>query len=549
MSAAFSEDAGAAVRGACDWIAAVLSGADAPKSADLSERFAESFLAKVPAGRLSGVLDQVRFKSRRGAIGPVTVQGRHGEFEVVDRFVVTLQVADDQPEWRIASLVFKALPPPEGAASAAVEAAARWVIRALDAAPTEAEVHEWIDPRLLAQKPAAAFVEAFRTQKLPVDSQSRVDVQDARAAFMIGTEPLGLVGLVDVDPNPPHLIVGVVFKTIGADARPVAALERTKRRMAYVLPDSERDVADVADEVAAVSNAPAQVLAIGEGGSLAYLEARGEPWLGASHPPDENTLFRVGSITKVITAFAVLRQVRAQTLDLDAPISEYLSVDLGWDAAPPHPTIRHLLTHTGGLPRDVAVLGGDTPISVEHLVGRIGRLSPPGEQARYSNVGYGLLGFALEAVAGKPYAELAAIEAPGIAVDAGEPASPPAAKGYSVGAGMVFPAFVTPESFASAGGVTASARQLVALGTRLCREPGMHEDHSLPTSRRMAVDLDTSTGRRFMFHNGGRPGWWASMWADPDNETVAVVLLNTDAPGLAHTGRRILQTFGRSDRP
>ena len=63
-----------------------------------------------------------------------------------------------------------------------------------------------------------------------------------------------------------------------------------------------------------------------------------------------DTVFRIGSVTKTMTALALLRQWEAGRFDLDDPVNDHLpDLELvgrpGWRA----PTIRHLLTHTAGI--------------------------------------------------------------------------------------------------------------------------------------------------------------------------------------------------------
>ena len=66
---------------------------------------------------------------------------------------------------------------------------------------------------------------------------------------------------------------------------------------------------------------------------------------------DEDTVFRIGSITKTMTAIAVMQLVEQGVLDLDAPVERYLRsfrllpADAGFHPA----TVRHLLTHTAGV--------------------------------------------------------------------------------------------------------------------------------------------------------------------------------------------------------
>lgn len=124
---------------------------------------------------------------------------------------------------------------------------------------------------------------------------------------------------------------------------------------------------------------------------------------------DERTSFRVGSVSKVITAVAILQRVERGQIRLDAQVSAYLP-DL-----PGHlgvPTVRQLLTHTSGLPDHFARPRMQeimrNPISFSQLVDLMADAEfsfEPGTQWAYSNFGYVLLGGVLEATdpAGRDY--------------------------------------------------------------------------------------------------------------------------------------------------
>jgi len=133
----------------------------------------------------------------------------------------------------------------------------------------------------------------------------------------------------------------------------------------------------------------------------------------------ERTLFEFGSITKVVTANLLGQLVADGTLPLDARVRDYLP-----DAAAGDPwagvTIRDLAVHTSGLPAHPPDWG---PLRLL-LAGMIRdpfagydrqrltramrrtRLDPPGEQWRYSNYGYAVLGMVIERATGIAYAEL-----------------------------------------------------------------------------------------------------------------------------------------------
>jgi CubicO group peptidase (beta-lactamase class C family) len=133
-------------------------------------------------------------------------------------------------------------------------------------------------------------------------------------------------------------------------------------------------------------------------------------------PVRTSTRFDVASVTKLFTSVAVLQQVAAGTLDLDASIHE--RVDLDGTAIPREVTLRHLLSHTSGIADDADEEAGesyealwvDKPnYSVTHTADFLPQFvhkTPnfaPGEGCRYCNVGYVLAGLALERATGATY--------------------------------------------------------------------------------------------------------------------------------------------------
>ena len=132
-----------------------------------------------------------------------------------------------------------------------------------------------------------------------------------------------------------------------------------------------------------------------------------------------DTVFRIGSVTKTMTALALLQQWEAGRFDLDDPVNDHL-VDLElvgrpeWRAA----TFRHLLTHTGGIGELAAwsdlrrpMIGLATPVggavarAPERYGGRLRLDVEPGTKWAYANHGFNVLGYLVETMSGTPYAE------------------------------------------------------------------------------------------------------------------------------------------------
>lgn len=125
------------------------------------------------------------------------------------------------------------------------------------------------------------------------------------------------------------------------------------------------------------------------------------------HVAQEDTMYRVASITKMATALVTLMCVDEGLFELDAPIRPLLPETAFSDCLDGR-TVRQLLCHTSGL-RDIsdvddALQSGNSFEKAichgEHV------FYPPGQVMEYSNFGYGLLGCVLEHVTGQSISEL-----------------------------------------------------------------------------------------------------------------------------------------------
>ena len=128
----------------------------------------------------------------------------------------------------------------------------------------------------------------------------------------------------------------------------------------------------------------------------------------SGRPVTSTTPFVIGSLSKSITALAVLQLVDAGKVDLDSPVRRYLPEFRVADAgATDRITVRDLLTHTSGLSTAVGVAPLTTPATT--LDARVRDLaaaqltSEPGTRYAYSNANYLVLGRLVEAVSAEPF--------------------------------------------------------------------------------------------------------------------------------------------------
>jgi CubicO group peptidase (beta-lactamase class C family) len=123
----------------------------------------------------------------------------------------------------------------------------------------------------------------------------------------------------------------------------------------------------------------------------------------------DRTIWRIGSITKVLTGVAVMQLADRGLLRLDADVNQYLT-RVKVPATFPQPvTAHHLLTHTAGfdqlgLDRHVATRAAVRPLSA-FLAENLVRVRPPGQIATYDTYGITLAGHLVEQLSGMGYEE------------------------------------------------------------------------------------------------------------------------------------------------
>ncbi len=121
------------------------------------------------------------------------------------------------------------------------------------------------------------------------------------------------------------------------------------------------------------------------------------------------TIYRVGSISKLLTATAAMQLVEQKKLDLDLPLQKYLpdfSVQSRFQNTAPI-TVRNLLTHHSGLPRDLSKgMFSARPVSATQFVEQVKHSDvdyPPNLVFSYSNLGFTLLGYTIQNISGVPF--------------------------------------------------------------------------------------------------------------------------------------------------
>jgi CubicO group peptidase (beta-lactamase class C family)/D-alanyl-D-alanine dipeptidase len=149
-------------------------------------------------------------------------------------------------------------------------------------------------------------------------------------------------------------------------------------------------------------------IALVDGDEVVWARGFGEQAPGV--PATAETVYRVGSVSKMFTDMAVMQLVEAGTLDLDEPVQDYVP-----EFAPDNPagtpiTLRQLMSHRAGIIREPPAghyfddTGTDLATTVRSLEATP-QIYAPGTRTKYSNAGIAVVGYALETTQGRPFAD------------------------------------------------------------------------------------------------------------------------------------------------
>lgn len=275
-------------------------------------------------------------------------------------------------------------------------------------------------------------------------------------------------------------------------------------------------------------------------------------------PATPDTLYRVGSISKLFTDTAAMQLAEQGRLDIDAPLARALpgfSIRSRFADAPPI-TLRGLMTHHAGLPRDyLKDFFTETPppfTSVIPLLADTDTAYAPGTVLSYSNLGITLVGAAVERAAGQPFADhlqrslLAPLGMAEASFSAAPSASPLMARGYEKGRLRDEPALRD----VPAGGLNASVADLArfasmvfadgqARGGRVLKAETVAE-MLRPQNADVPLDLDGRVGigwfigrpplkhgGKVVLHGGATYNFHSALVALPEHKLAVVVLSNS----------------------
>jgi CubicO group peptidase (beta-lactamase class C family) len=299
-------------------------------------------------------------------------------------------------------------------------------------------------------------------------------------------------------------------------------------------------------------------------GRLAFFHGHGLADIPSKTPITEETVFRVGSLTKLFTAIAVMQLWERGLVDLDAPANAYLRAYqlIPAEAGSRPATVRHLLTHTAGIPEVVHAadllhpgwgpfdsrpaalsvqVGEPMPSLAAYYRGGLRLVGEPGSAFAYTNHGFATLGQLVEDVSGTPLAHYLrehVFEPLGMAdsdLARSERVAARLATGYVLGPGGARPVPDRDWIGAGCGGLYSSTRDMARFVAALlgggANEHGsvlrpetlatMFEPHYQPDPRLPGLGLGffrrEAGGHRVVGHEGILPGFHSGLCAAPDD--------------------------------
>lgn len=299
--------------------------------------------------------------------------------------------------------------------------------------------------------------------------------------------------------------------------------------------------------------APGTAVLLARKGEILYRGGTGRANLEHQVPLRPDMPFRLGSLTKPITATTILMLVESGRLALTDTLERLVPEYPTGDATI---TLEHLLTHTSGIPEFTelpewyAIHRQDVTIDqVVDLFTTVPLAFAPGTRWAYSNSGHLLLGAIIEKVSGESYADHLArqIFAPlEMASTSYDPTSgriiPHMVSGYSRGAdAYVHPEYFSFTHFHAAGGLTSTVDDLARWWTALSSGTllGAQTLGRMWTPATLADDrsarygygwwVGECRGHRAVEHYGSLPGYATYLLALPEDGILVVVLSNDQA--------------------
>jgi CubicO group peptidase (beta-lactamase class C family) len=331
--------------------------------------------------------------------------------------------------------------------------------------------------------------------------------------------------------------------------------------------DLEQVIDQCVTDAMTAADTPGASVAVIVDGELVYEYGYGVKRRGGAAAVNAQTQFRIGSVTKMLTAAAVMQQVEAGAVFLDDRVTRHIpeAEFLGqWPAGAM--TVEHLLTHATGIPdlifRPWGATGPDALADWALSLDEVGLHAPPGAFWNYSNPNFNLAGLVVERASGmdyRSYMETRVFGPAGMSRTTFDPAAVAAGgnfayghqPGESGGETIYAPDDYDNGVYAPAGYAFSTAGDLARWALLLSDGGGdVVSAGSAAAMQKIQLDMDTIPGNGYGYgifvepfydltirqHGGNIWGWGTFLLWHPQRRFAVAVLANTfqSLPGAAY---------------
>jgi CubicO group peptidase (beta-lactamase class C family) len=318
----------------------------------------------------------------------------------------------------------------------------------------------------------------------------------------------------------------------------------------------------------AETNTPGAAVGVVNGDRLVFAKGFGVSNVETGAPVTPDMLFRLGSTTKMFTAAALVTLAEEGKLKLDEPIGKYAK---GLSPKIAGLTAHQLLSHTAGLKDDAQMFGrhddealGDTVRALKDDF----LFAAPGKIYSYSNPGYWLSGYLIEAAGGEPYADVLderLFKPIGMQRTTLRPTTAmtwPLAQGHDVSgrdkprvvrpfadnagnwpAGSIFSSVNDLSRFVIAfmNGGQIEGKQVLSpslikqLSSSQADQPGSEWKYGY------GLAIGKNRGVRMVEHGGARSGYGSLIRMAPDHRFAVIILVNRSGGSLSKTAEKAME--------
>lgn len=278
-----------------------------------------------------------------------------------------------------------------------------------------------------------------------------------------------------------------------------------------------------------------------------------------NQPVTPDTIFEIASITKVFTSTLLAEEVLAGRMHLNDPVTKYLKLP-GRHGKIGKVTLETLATHTSSLPRVPPPRRPFRPHTHESVLEFLASWEPEypiHTQYKYSNLGYGVLGFAIASVGGKPYFKMVEdniLQPLGMRstfIEVPKALLPNYAQGYNEH-GKPAPYYKL-NAWPAGGALRSTISDMMKFlkanmglegPPRLLKSMQFAQQGLFKVGDHLTMGLGWqrfSTKKEVIVDkNGGVDGFSSYIGMNPDKKTGIVILVNKGKTGVTNSGRKIL---------